>query len=56
MHITGKWIFCKDNVSSKIWRLLNFADKLPAFKLKIPKDDLELIKLSGKRLGKKYGE
>ena len=39
IHITGKCIFCDAKDSSKIRRLLNFTDKLPAFKLKIPKDD-----------------
>ena len=36
-------MFCDDKDSSKIWRLLNLADKLPAFRLKIANDDLWLI-------------
>ena len=49
-------MFCDDKNSNKIWRLLNLADKLPAFRLKISNDALWLINLFGKLLGKKYGE
>ena len=49
-------MFCDDKDSSKIKRLQNLADKLPAFRLKIPNDDLGLIKLFDKLLGKKHGE
>ena len=49
-------MFCEDNASNKIWRSLNFADKLSVFKLKIPKGELVFIMLDGKLLGKEYGE